>query len=93
MYCCYVKKYVDSYIILALYVDDMLIVGANITEIDRLKKQLSKNFEMKDLGPTKQILGMRISRDRSKGILNLSQEKYIKKLLSRFNVENAKTRL
>jgi len=57
-----------------------------------VKKQLSENFEMKDLGPAKQILGMRISRDRSKGILNLSQEKYIKKLLSKFNVGNAKTR-
>ena len=43
-HCCYVKKYVDSYIILALYVDDMLIAGANMTEIDRLKKQLSENF-------------------------------------------------
>jgi len=35
---------------------------------------------MKDLGPAKQILGMRISRDRSEGILNLSQEKYIEKI-------------
>jgi len=45
-----------------------------------LKIQLSENFEMKDLGPAKQILGMRISRDRSEGILNLSQEKYIEKI-------------
>ena len=66
--------------------------GTNKTEIDRLKKQLSENFEMKDLGPAKQILGMRISKDRYEGILNLSQEKYIEKLLSRFNVGNAKTR-
>jgi len=91
-HCCYVKKYVNSYITLALYVDDMLIVGANMAEIERLKKQLSKNFEMKDLSPAKQILGMRISRDRSEGILNLSKEKYIEKLLSRFNVGNAKTK-
>jgi len=69
---CYVKKYVDSYIILALYVDDMLIVGANMAEIDKLKKQLSEKFEMKDLGPSKQILGIRIFKERSKGILNLS---------------------
>ena len=47
---------------------------------------------MKDLSPAKQILGMRISRDRSKGILNLSHKKYIEKLPSRFNVGNAKTR-
>jgi len=56
-----VKKYVDSCIILDLYIDDMLIVGANKGEIERLKKQLSENFEMKDLGPAKEILGMRIS--------------------------------
>ena len=71
-HCCYVKKYVDSYIITSLYVDDILIVGANMEEIDWLKKQLSENFEMKNLGPAKQILGMRIFRDRSEGILNLS---------------------
>jgi len=47
---------------------------------------------MKDLGPAKQMLGMRISNDRFEGILNLSQEKYIEKLLSRFNVGNDKTR-
>jgi len=41
---------------------------------------------MKDLGPAKQIFGMGISKDRSVGILNLAQEKYIEKLLSRFNV-------
>jgi len=39
-----VKKYVNSYIILALYVDDMLIVGANMAEIDKLKKQLSEIY-------------------------------------------------
>jgi len=72
MYWCYVKKYVDNYIILALYVDDMLIAGVNMVEIDKLKKQLSKHFETKDLGPANQILDMRIFRDRSEGILNLS---------------------
>ena len=40
--CCYVKFFDNSYIILLLYVDDMLIVGSNIDEINNLKKQLSK---------------------------------------------------
>ena len=44
------------------------------------------------MGPTKQILGMRISRDRSAGTLNLSQELYIEKVLSRFMVNDAKPR-
>ena len=59
-------------------------------EINNLKTRLSAVFEMKDLGPAKQILGMKISRDRSAGTLNLSQELYIEKVLSRFRVNDAK---
>ena len=47
---------------------------------------------MKDLGPAKQILGMKISRDRSAGTLHLSQELYIEKVLRRFRVNDAKPR-
>ena len=52
-HCCYVKFFDNSYIILLLYVDDMLIVGSSIKEINNLKKQLSKQFAMKDLGVAK----------------------------------------
>ena len=37
-YCCYVKSFDNSYIILLLYVDDMLIVGSSTEEINNLKK-------------------------------------------------------
>ncbi|KAH9313066.1 hypothetical protein KI387_028101, partial [Taxus chinensis] len=57
----------------------------NMQEIKVLKKQLSESFAMKDLGAAKQILGMRISRDRKERKLTLSQEEYIKKVLERFN--------
>ncbi|GKC10323.1 hypothetical protein Tco_1007105 [Tanacetum coccineum] len=39
---------------------------------------------MKDLGFAKQILGMSIMRDKTKGTLTLSQEKYISKVLEKF---------
>ncbi|RVW42861.1 Retrovirus-related Pol polyprotein from transposon TNT 1-94 [Vitis vinifera] len=55
-HCCYVKSFDNSYIILLLYVDDMLIAGSDIEKINNLKKQLSKQFAMKDLGAAKQIL-------------------------------------
>lgn len=54
----------NNYIILLLYVDDMLIAGARMEDINDIKMKLSKVFEMKDLGEAKQILGMRISRDK-----------------------------
>ena len=45
---------------------------------------------MKDLGAAKQILGMRIIRDKANGTLKLSQSEYVKKVLSRFNTNEAK---
>ena len=45
---------------------------------------------MKDLGFAKQILGMKISRDRKNGKLWLSQKAYIEKILERFNMSKAK---
>ena len=68
----YVKFFDNSYIILLQYIDDMLITGASIEEINNLKKQLSKQFGMKDLGAAKQILSMRITRDKSNGTMKLS---------------------
>ncbi|KAK0585927.1 hypothetical protein LWI29_036421 [Acer saccharum] len=57
----------------------MLVAGADLEEINNLKKQLSSEFEMKDLGTAKQILGMRISRNEQEGTLKLSQAKYVRK--------------
>ena len=45
---------------------------------------------MKDLGVAKQILGMRIIRDKANGTLKLSLSEYVKKFLSRFNMNEAK---
>ena len=89
-HCYYVKFFGNSYIILLLYVDDMVIVGSNIEEINNLKKQLSKQFAMKYSGVAKQILGMRIIRDKTNGILKLSRAEHVKKILSRFNMNEAK---
>ncbi|RVW71750.1 Retrovirus-related Pol polyprotein from transposon TNT 1-94 [Vitis vinifera] len=72
-HCVFVKKFSDGEVIIfLLYVDDMLIIGRDIGKIDKLKKELSKSFEMKDLGPAIQILGIKISRDGTNGKLWLS---------------------
>ena len=80
----------DSSIYLLLYVDDMLIAAKNMSQILILKKQLSDEFEMKDLGAAKKILGMEIRRDRKAGTLYLSQKSYIEKVLERFGMKKAK---
>ena len=90
--CVYYKKMHDgSFMYLLLYVDDMLIAAKNMASIVLLKKQLSQEFEMKDLGAAKKILGMEIIRDRKKGKLKLSQKSYVEKVLQRFNMTRAKS--
>lgn len=53
-HCVFVKVFgEDDFIILLLYVDDMLIVGRNMDRIKELKEQLNESFAMKDMGPAK----------------------------------------
>ena len=86
-HCVYFHKLQDeSFIYLILYVDDMLIASRNKGEICKLKAQLSKEFEMKDLGEVKKILGMEIARDRQRGTLCLTQKQFMKKVLQRFGM-------
>jgi len=68
----FLKRYESSYIILLLYVDDMVVAGSDMDKIKNLKIELSKEFDMKDLGPAKKILGMKMTKDKQKGILQLS---------------------
>jgi ATP-binding cassette subfamily B (MDR/TAP) protein 1 len=50
-HCVYFKRLENgSYIILLLYVDDMLVAGSNMQDINVLKKKLANSFAMKDLG-------------------------------------------
>ena len=83
----FVKRYDESdFLILLLHVDDMLVVKQDTSKIGSLKKALGKSFAMKDLGPSKQILGVHIVRDRTKKLLWLSHEKYVAKVLEISNM-------
>ena len=77
-------------IYLLLYVDDMKIASKHKSEVEKLKNLLKGEFEMKDLGSAKRILGKEIFRNRAAETLFLSQEKYIKKVLKRIDMHNSK---
>ena len=77
-------------IYLLLYVDDILIACTRVDEIQKLKLLLSGEFEMKDLGNAKQILGMEITRDRTLRRIYLTQKGYLEKELDRFGFEDVK---
>ena len=53
-HCVYFKR-IDNgrKIILLLYIDDMIVAGSNMKDINVLKRKLAKSFVMKDLGAAK----------------------------------------
>jgi hypothetical protein len=77
--CVYAKFKNRKYIFLILYVDDILLASSDVSLLLETKKFLSLNFDMKDLGETLFVLGIEIHRDKSKGVLGLSQKAYIEK--------------
>nr|GEY29854.1 zinc finger, CCHC-type [Tanacetum cinerariifolium] len=71
--------------------DDMLIACKSKAEIGSTKSLLKREFDMKDLGEAKKILGTEIVKDRSRKILRVSQSGYISKVLNNFRIENGKS--
>jgi hypothetical protein len=78
----------SEFVILCLYVDDILIFGTNIDAINEVKSFLSKSFDMKDLGETDVILNIKLLKDESE--ITLLQSHYVEKVLSRFGFMDSK---
>ena len=80
--CVYVKNTERGFVIICLYVDDILIMGSNNEVIKTTKEMFNNKFDMKDLGVADVILGIKISKT-SDGLI-LSQSHYIEKILKKF---------
>ncbi|KAK6161187.1 hypothetical protein DH2020_004568 [Rehmannia glutinosa] len=87
--CIYFKEENGGYVILCLYVDDILIFGSNLEFIEKVKVYLSNNFEMKDLGEAHIILGMKVRMTKEGIVLNQSDS--IEKFLRKFNYYDCKS--
>ena len=75
-----------NFVILILYVDDILLANNDESLLKETKKELSQYFDMKDLENVFFVLGIELYCDKSQGLLSLSQKSYIDKVLKRFNM-------
>ena len=73
--------------ILALYVDDVILIGGDDAVLSMLKKKLTARFKMKDLGDASLVLGMEISRDLSCGTVSVTQAPYVRSILKKFGMD------
>lgn len=75
-------------LIVAIYVDDILIFS-NHEDLEKgVKESLSSKFKMKDMGEISSILGIRVIRNREERTISLDQAAYINRILKRFNMQN-----
>ena len=88
--CMYIYDHDGIIIILALYVDDHLVIGGDIQLIEKIKRKLMDQFKMTYMGDVSLVLGMQVTRDRQGKTLTISQENYTKSILERFGMADCK---
>jgi hypothetical protein len=76
-------------IVIIVYVDDVLFLGANKKDISSLKERFMQIWECRDLGDMQEFLHMHIVK--SKGRILINQVDYLHKVLQCFKLINAKT--
>jgi transposase InsO family protein len=80
----------EGQVIVAAYVDDLLIAGPNLEAIKTVKKELQRTYEMNDLGECSTFLNIRVTRDRVRRTIKLDQESFTTALLKRFDLDQCK---
>ena len=88
--CVYMRRQDARITIIALYVDDLLIACSDVNSLAELKKRLTAQFDMEDLGEASFILGVDICRDRSRRTISIGQSAYVTSLLDRHGMSECK---
>ncbi len=80
--------FVSKDIFIAVYTNDILILGQNISQLKKLQSVLKAHFCMTDLGEVSHYLSRTIDIKTNKAEITLKQMAYLEKILQRFNIQN-----
>jgi len=84
----YVAQVGDVKFFIAIYIDDLILVCDNKDKLLQVKEELSRKFQMKDLGDLHLFLGMEVERDHAQRLLYINQIGYFKEIFKRFRMED-----
>ncbi|MCO5569407.1 hypothetical protein L7F22_023119 [Adiantum nelumboides] len=80
----------DVFLLLAIYVDDILLLCNSESALATAKKELSSSFSMTDMGLLHFCLGIQVFQDALQGLIKISQQSYIGSLLKKYDMEACK---
>lgn len=86
--CIFYKISKQETLIIAVYVDDLLIFSSHEKLREDITQKLMTNFHMKDLGKIKQCIEMNVNKEEEK--LNINQLTYLEEIIKRFNMQESK---
>ncbi|MCO5574331.1 hypothetical protein L7F22_028114 [Adiantum nelumboides] len=78
------------FLLLAIYVDDILLLCNSESALKIAKDELHSNFSMSDMGALHFCLGIQVVQDISKGIIKICQQSYILSLLKKYDMDACK---
>jgi hypothetical protein len=85
----YMRDAETSRLVVGVYVDDLLITGELLTEVEEFNGEMKKLFRMSNLGPLSYYLGIEVKQGR-RGI-ELRQSAYANKLLDKVDMGRCNT--
>ena len=85
--CVFTRKKNDSLMLIAVYVDDVILAAKTAEEMSSIKELLQSKFKMKDIGKLHFILGINVVL--GKESVSLHQSSYIENMLTRFGMADS----
>ena len=82
---------VDTVTVVAVYVDDLVLIAKTTNELQKVKDSLSSRFKMKDMGKIHYCLGISIEQDEERKCLRMHQKQYIENMLEKYHLTDANT--
>ncbi len=89
--CLFYERGDHGFVILTVYVDDLLMMGTDTARVNYLKLKLKELYEIKDLGEIKRFLGMDIVREGT-GAMRITQREYIREIVEGAKLGEANTK-
>ncbi|KAH7432538.1 hypothetical protein KP509_07G026900 [Ceratopteris richardii] len=86
----YRRHTASIFLLLAIYVDDILLLCNDNTALSQAKQELCQTFSMTDMGSLQYCLGIQVDQHPVDGYISMHQSSYVHALLTKFHMEASK---